>query len=141
MAWKKKCNAKREGESECKSTRLKVFSGKEAWLNHIIFLLLYPDKRSTSYEMYKEIRNIKGYRHVKRQSVDRRMKALLAQRWLKINGTKPAKAHFLKPLYQLSVRAEAALELGKKDLDILLQTASKEQLQKLIEALRMSVNG
>lgn len=87
--------------------------------------------------MYKEIRQIKGFRHVKRQNIDRRIKILHQQHWLTINGTKPAKAHFLQPLYQLSVRAEAALELNKKDLNNLLQTASEEQLRKLIEALKM----
>jgi hypothetical protein len=75
-------------------TKLQVFSGKEAWLNRVIFLILYPDKLLTSYEMYKEIRKIKGFRHIKRQNVDRGMKALHKQHLLKISGTKPARAHF-----------------------------------------------
>jgi hypothetical protein len=118
-----------------KGTRLKVFSGREATLNYVIFLILYSKKLLTSYEMYSEIRSIKGCRHIKRQNVDRRLKALRQQHWLEINGKKPARAHFLQPLYQLSVRAQAALEISKKDLNDLLQTAPEDQLRKLIDAL------
>ena len=65
-----------------KGTELKVFSGREAKLNRIIFLILDSKKPLTSYDMFLEIRRIKGFRYVKRQSVDRRMKALLEQHWL-----------------------------------------------------------
>ena len=57
----------------------------------------------TSYDMYLEIRRIKSFRHVKRQSVDRRMKALCEQGWTVKYGVRPAKAHFLSPLYALSI--------------------------------------
>ncbi len=90
----------------------------------------------TSYETYKEIRSIKGFRHVNRQNVDRRMKALFEQRWLDVVGTKLAKAHFQQPLYKLRDNAEAALELSKKDFNVSLQIASKDELRKLIEVLR-----
>jgi len=125
--------AKRDG----KGTPLKLFSGKEAKLNHIILLILLYKSQLTSYETYKEIRAVKGFRHVNRQNVDRRIKALHEQGYLEVTGTKPAKAHFQQPLYKLSDYAEAALELSKKDWNVTLKKSSKEELRKLIDLLRL----
>jgi hypothetical protein len=120
-----------------KGTELAVFSGRQAKLNLIIFLVLSSNKVLTSYDMYLKIRAIKGYRNIKRQSVDRRVKALCQQGWLKKEGIRPAKAHFLSPLYKLNIRAQAALALSKKDLNVFLQTAPENNLQILVEALEI----
>ncbi len=120
-----------------KGTELAVFSGRQARLNLIIFLILSLNKLLTSYDIYLKIRAIKGYRHIKRQSVDRRVKALCQQGWLKKEGIRPAKAHFLSPLYKLSIRAQAALVLSKKDLNGFLQIAPESNLQMLIDALEI----
>jgi hypothetical protein len=120
-----------------KGTELAVFSGRQAKLNLIIFLVLSSNKFLTSYDIYLKIRAIKGYRHTNRQSVDRRVKALCQQGWLKREGIRPAKAHFLSPLYKLTIRAQAALTLSKKDLNDFLQTAPENNLQILVEALEI----
>ena len=121
-----------------KGTPLKVFSGKEASLNLVIFLILYPEgKILASYDVFKEVRATKGFRNIGKQNIDRRVKALHKQHWLEIEGVRSAKAHFISPLYKLSVRGRAALELSKKDMNHFLQTAPEDQLQKLIETLRM----
>jgi hypothetical protein len=128
LAWKK-----------CRGTKLKVFSGREAALNMIIFLILCPEgKLLASYDIFKEVRAIKGFRHKGKQNVDRRVKALYKQHWLEIEGVRLSKPHFLSPLYTLSVRGRTALELNKKDLNIFLLTApAEDQLQKIVEALKM----
>ncbi len=86
-----------------KGAELEVFSGRQAKLNRVIFMILDSKNLLTSYDMYLEIRRIKSFRHVKRQSVDRRMKALCEQGWTVKYGVRPAKAHFLSPLYALSI--------------------------------------
>jgi hypothetical protein len=128
VAWKKS-----------RGTKLKVFSGREAALNFIILLVLYPQgKLLASYDIFKEVRAIKGFRHKGKQNIDRRVKALHKQRWLETEGTRPIRPHFsLSPLYKLSIRGRAALELNKKDMDVFLQTAPEDQLQALITALKM----
>ncbi len=121
-----------------KGTRLKVFSGREASLNFLIFLILYPDEKLlASYDIFKEVRAVKAFRHKGKQNVDRRVKALYKQHWLETQGVRSSRPHFLSPLYKLSVRGRAALELRKKDLNVFLQIAPEDQLQKVIEALRM----
>jgi hypothetical protein len=85
--------------------------------------------------MYLEIRRIKGFRHVKWQSVDRRIKALYDQGWIIKRGTRPAKAHFLSPLYTLSIRAQAAVALDKTDLNIFIQVAPEIGLELMVDLL------
>jgi hypothetical protein len=118
-----------------RGTELKVFSGREARLNRVIFMILDSKKHLTSYDMYLEIRRIKGYRHVKRQSVDRRMKVLCEQHWIVKDGVKLAKAHFLSPLYALSIRAQAALTVNGTDLNNFIQIAPENDLQVVINIL------
>ena len=118
-----------------KGTKLKVFSGREASLNRVIFLILDSKKLLTTYDMYLEIRRIKGYRHTKRQSVDRRMKALYQQGWLERKGIRPAKAHFPSPLYALSIRAQVALALNRTDLNVFIQIAPENDLQIFVDVL------
>jgi len=86
--------------------------------------------------LYSKIRCIKGYRHVKWPSIDRRVKTLCQQGWLEKNGIRLAKAHFPSPLYKLSIRAQAAIVLHEKDLNNFLQTAPQANLQTLIDSLK-----
>jgi len=87
--------------------------------------------------MYLEIRRIKGFRHTKRQTVDRRMKALCEQGWIVKYGVRPAKAHFLSPLYVLSIRAQAALSLNKTDLNVFIQVAKEIELEIIVDVLSL----
>ena len=125
--------------SDYQDIKLEVFSGRQARLNCVIFLILYPEeKRLASYDIFKEVRATKGFRHKGKQNVDRRVRALFKQHWLETEGTRPIRPHFsLSPLYKLSVRGRTALELSKKDLNSFLLTAPEDQLQKLTEALKM----
>ena len=59
----------------CKGTPLKVFSGKQAKLNRIILLLYRISKTSlTKYDVYKQIHNLKGFKHYDSKTVYRRPK-------------------------------------------------------------------
>lgn len=49
------------------------------------------------------------------------------------SGTRPAKAHFLSPLYTLSIRAQVALALNKTDLNLFLLAASENKLEILVD--------
>lgn len=118
-----------------KGTALRVLSGREAKLNRVIFVILNSKGHLTSYDVYLEIRRIKGFRHTKRQSVDRRMKVLYAQGWIVKHGVRPAKAHFLSPLYALSIRAQAALALNKTDLNVFVQIAKETELEIIVDVL------
>jgi hypothetical protein len=120
-----------------KGTKLKVFSGQEAKLNLLIFLILSPEgKLLASYDIYKEVHATKGFRRRGKQNVDRRVKALFLQGWLETEGTRETQPHFLSALYKLSEKARAALEL-RRDLNHFLETAPKDQLKKVADDFKM----
>ena len=54
----------------------------------------------------------------------------------KVEGIRETKPHFLSPLYKLSERGRAALELSR-DLNLFLKTAPKDQLKEVADAFRM----
>ncbi len=122
-----------------KGTELKVFSGREARLNRIIFLVLDHKKPLTSYDLYLEIRRVKSFRHLRWQSVDRRVKVLFEQGWIVKRGVRPAKAHFLSPLYALSIRAQAAIAINKTDLNVFIQIAPESKLEIIIDVFSMNI--
>jgi hypothetical protein len=120
-----------------KGTKLKVFSGREAKLNLLIFLILAPEgKLQASYDIYREVHATKGFRRKGKQNVDRRVKALFEKGWLETEGTRETQPHFLSPLYKLSEKARAALEL-RRDLNLFLETAPKDQLKKVADDFRI----
>jgi hypothetical protein len=124
-------------KTKSKGTKLKVFSGREAKLNLLIFLILSPeDKLLASYDIYREVHATKGFKRKGKQNVDRRAKALFDQGWLETEGTRETKPHFISPLYKLSEKARAALEL-RRDLNHFLETAPKDQLKKVADDFRM----
>jgi hypothetical protein len=116
-------------------TPLKIFSGKEATLNRIIFLILCAKNPLASYDIYKEIRNIKGLRHTDSRTVFRRVQALENGGWISEKGTRPAKPGWDSAVHALSLKGQVALSLSKKNINDFLETASDEQLRMLLNAL------
>ena len=119
--------------NRCKGTRLKVFSGKEASLNRVILLILYHKKLLAKYDVFLEIRNIKGFKHEDSKTVYRRMDALNKEGWIAEKGTRPAKVQGESILYELTLKGKAALRLDNKSMDDFLKTATNEQLTKFID--------
>jgi hypothetical protein len=104
-------------------------------MNRVIFLVLNDGKPLASYDMYKAIRGIKGFRHINYRTVYRRMQVLEDGCWITQRGTRPAQPGSDSKLYALALRGKAALLLDKKSIDEFLQTATDEQLLKLIDSL------
>ncbi len=124
-------------QKKSKCTKLKVFSGREAKLNLLIFLILSPEgKLLASYDIYREVHATKGFRRRGKQNVERRAKALFQKGWLETEGTRETKPHFISPLYKLSEKGRAALEL-RRDLNQFLETAPKDQLKKVADDFKM----
>ena len=119
-----------------KGTRLLVFTGRAARLNRVIFWILYTKKLLTTYDVFLEIRRIKGFRHTRPSSVDRRMKALVRQQWITEKGTRRTKKTGSDSyLYELSVRGQSALELDEVNINDFIKTAEEKLLQELIAVL------
>jgi DNA-binding PadR family transcriptional regulator len=120
---------------EDRGTKLEVFSGKQASLNRIILHILYSKKLLAKYDVFLEIRNIKGFKHEDSKTIYRRMEALNKEGWIAQKGTRPAKVQGESILYELTLKGKAALKLDEKSIEEFLQTTTEKQLQKLIDLL------
>ena len=117
-----------------KGTKLEVFSGKQESLNRVILQILRQKGALIPYDVWLQVRRIKGFRHTEFKTVCRRMQALEKQRWIAQEGTRPAKPGWDSALYELTLREKAALKLEAKSVDDFLQTAKDEQLLKFIDS-------
>jgi hypothetical protein len=115
------------------------FRGKEAHVNRLIFEVLRAKKQLTSYEIFQELHNMKGNRHIKNQVVDRRMEKLHQQSWIIQRGTKRNKLGEDSPLYELSQGGHTALESDKVNMYQFVLEASDElqvKMQQLLSSFR-----
>jgi DNA-binding PadR family transcriptional regulator len=115
-----------------KGTPLIVFSGKQACLNRVILLILYSKQLLTKYDMFLEIKNMKGFKHMDSRTIYRRMETLERQGWIAQKGNRLAKPGWPSELYEITLRGKAALKLDEKNIEEFLQTATDEQLLKFI---------
>ena len=118
---------------KCKGTKLRVFSGKEATLNRVILLILRSKKLLAKYDVFLEIRKIKGFKHEASKTVYRRIDALNQDGWIAQKGTRPGKVRGESMLYELTPKGKAALKLNEKSIDEFLETATNEQLIKFVD--------
>lgn len=114
-----------------RNTRLSVFKGREAGLNRVIFMVLDAKKLLTSYDMFLEIRRIKGFRHTKYSSVDRRIKALRQQHWIIWKGTRRTQPGSDSPFYELSSRGQTAIDVDEVNMNDFLKNAKEDLLLEL----------
>jgi DNA-binding PadR family transcriptional regulator len=114
-------------------TKLKVFSGKEKRLNHVILRIL-REQTLIIYDIWQAVRAIRGFGRKRYKTVSRRVHALEQQGWIAKVGSRPTKPSGTSELYGITLRGKSALSLRENCLDAFLLTASDPQLLKLLEA-------
>jgi DNA-binding PadR family transcriptional regulator len=116
-----------------KGTPLKVFSGKQAKLNRILTLLYRSSKTPlTKYDVYKQILNMKGYKHYNSRTVYRRINALIGEGLMVKVGSRPGQVEGESVLYELTRKGKAALRADEKAWKF-FQTATEEELSKFLD--------
>jgi DNA-binding PadR family transcriptional regulator len=118
---------------KCISTRLQVFSGKEAKLNRVILKILEWKSPLIAYDVWRQLKAIKGFRGIDSKTVYRRVKALELEGWIVKKGTRPGKVQGEAVLYELTLKGKAALRLDEKGNEEFLKTATNQQLLKFID--------
>ena len=117
---------------KCTGTPLKIFSGKEAKLNHIILLLILQSAL-TKHDVFLEVRRIKGCRHKRSGTVGRRMTALCEGGYITSIGRRPSKIQGECEIYGITLKGKAALRFGRKSNDEFLDTANNQELSKFLD--------
>jgi len=118
-----------------KNTRLSVFKGREARLNHAIFQILSLKGPLIIYDIHKEVKAQKGLKHTKSTNVLRRIKALEESGYLEKAGTRKTLPGYERVLYKLSSKTYLALLLNKINLDSFIQTADEDTIIATLAAL------
>jgi DNA-binding PadR family transcriptional regulator len=113
---------------------LKVFSGKQANLNRIVTLVCRSSKTPlTKYDIYKQIHNIKGYKHYDSRTIYRRINALIDEGLIEKVGYRPGQVEGESVLYELTRLGKASLRGDEKSMEVFLQTATEEELSRFLD--------
>jgi len=119
-----------------KNTKLSVFKGREARLNHAIFQILSLKGPQTIYDIHRQVRAQRGLRYTCYASVNIRVRFLEESGYIKKIGIKKTKAGFEASTYELAAEAYLAILLNSVSLEELLtrldETAANEILADII---------
>ena len=116
-----------------KGTPLKVFSGREATLNRLILKILLKKSPLIAYDIWRQLKQIKSFRHVDSKTAYRRMKVLEQLDLIAQKGTRLGKRGGDKILYELTLKGRAVLSLDGKSVEEFLRGATNEELLKFID--------
>ena len=115
--------------------RISLFKGREARLNHTIFQTLAKNDPLTIYEVHKQIKSLRGFRHTKYTNVNRRVRTLEESGYLEKAGIRSTQAGGQATLYQLTTRAHVALLLSQISPDTFTKEADEDTLIAELAAL------
>ena len=118
---------------KCKGTKLEVFSGKQAGLNRVICQIFEKKSPLIAYDVWRQLKAIKGHKRVDSKTAYRRMEALEQQGLIDQKGTRVGKRGGDKTLYALTLRGKASLRADEKSMEVFLQTATEEELLKFLD--------
>ena len=117
------------------SGRLPVFKGHEARLNRAIFHILALKSPQTIYDIHKEVKAQRGFRHTRYASVNKRVRFLEELGYVKKTGIKKTKAGFQASIYELTTKAYLAILLNSTNLDELLMQVDDATAQTILGAI------
>lgn len=120
-----------------KQNRLSVFKGREAKLNKAIFQVLALRETQTIYDIHKHFRASRGLKYIHYGNVNKRVRALQQQGYLKIANVKGTKAGFETTEYELTARAYLALMLDSFKLEELLNRMNDDVALEILAAIMM----
>lgn len=123
-----------------RSTNLSVFKGREAKLNHAIFQTLALMGPQTIYDLYKKLRAQKAFENIKYASVNKRVKSLEREAYVKKAGSKRTKAGFEAIKYEIVVKTYLALLLTFVTMDDLLNIMNENLTLEILAAISFSVS-
>ena len=121
-----------------KNTRLSVFKGREARLNHAIFQILSLKGPQTIYDIHKELKAQKGLRYIRYATVNKRVRLLKESGYINKIGEKKTKAGFEASIYELTARAYLAILLNFINLDDLLMKVDEATASEILAAIMSS---
>jgi Trm5-related predicted tRNA methylase len=118
-----------------KNTRLSVFKGREARLNRAIFQSLALKGAQTIYDIHKHMRTFRGLKYTYYGNVNKRVRALRQQGYVKEVNVKSTKAGFEATEYELTTRTYLALMFDSTNLEDLLNRMDEDIALEILAAM------
>ena len=118
-----------------KNTKLSVFKGREAKLNRAIFRSLALKGAQTIYDIHKHVRTFRGLKYTYYGNVNKRVRALRQQGYVKEVNVKSTKAGFEATEYELTTRTYLALMLDSSNLEDLLNRMDEDIALEILAAM------
>jgi len=118
-----------------KNTRLSVFKGREARLNRAIFQSLALKGAQTIYDIHKHVRTFRGLRYTYYGNVNKRVRILQQQGYVKEANVKSTKAGFEAIEYELTTRTYLALLLDSVSVEDLLNRMDEDVASEVLAAI------
>ena len=115
--------------------RLSAFKYRSAELNRAIFEILAIKGPLTAYQIYKHIRERREFEGKHYSVINRRIRKLREQGYLKKVGETRTKAGFEASLYELTAKAYLALLLKNLNFETLLERINEQTALALIAEL------
>jgi hypothetical protein len=112
--------------------RFSAFKGREARLNRAIFQSLALKGPQTIYDIYKQIRTVRGLRYTRYATVNKRVKALEEGGYIRAAGSKKTKAGFETSVHELTARAYLAMLLNSTSLEDLIMRLDEERTEQVL---------
>lgn len=102
-----------------KVIELGVFKGREARLNRAVFQVLTQDGPQTIYDLHKQIKKYPKLRQTHYANVNKRVRALEQQGYLRIVNVQNSKAGFEMSIYEPTSRAYLSIFIASRNIDAL----------------------
>ena len=120
---------------EDQRSELSVFKGREAKLNRAIFHIIGLQGPQTSYDTQKEMKKGGPLKSTHYASVNKRMRALKDEGYLKITAIRVSKAGSRKVFYDLTVKAYLAIKLDLISKENIIRKAEENTGLQILAAL------
>jgi len=115
--------------------KLSLFKGREARLNKIILLILCRECRLNVWQVYKRVRENRGFRHFRYHVINRRIRDLEQEGFIEVTMVKETPQGQKIKYYQPTTKTYLAFLLDTINLDQLIQSANNTDIITLLAAL------
>jgi DNA-binding PadR family transcriptional regulator len=116
-------------------SKLSLFKGREARLNRIILLILGRECCLNIWQVYKRIRETRGFRHTRYHVINRRIRDLEQEGFIEVTMVRVTPQGQKVKFYQPTTKTHLAFLLNAINLDQLIQSANNTDIITLLAAL------
>ena len=116
-------------------TQLSVFKGREARLNRMILLFLCRECCLNIWQVYKRVRETRGFRHLRYHVINRRIRDLEQGGFIEVTMVKETPQGQKVKYYQPTTKTYLTFLLDAVNLDQLIQSANNTDIITLLAAL------